>query len=59
MRKRCATGFFRHRVHPTEGGDLEAQPPLKLSTAPVRNIHPAPGIGADTVKILAELGISR
>ena len=54
-----STGFFRKRVHPTEGGYLETQPPVKFSAAPQRDIRPAPGIGADTSEVLAELGITR
>lgn len=52
-----ATGFFKRREHPSEGGYWETQPPVKFSGLPQREIEPAPRIGEHTDQVLAELGL--
>jgi len=37
-----ATGFFKRREHPTEGGYIEMQPPVRFSARPDADIRPAP-----------------
>jgi crotonobetainyl-CoA:carnitine CoA-transferase CaiB-like acyl-CoA transferase len=52
-----ATGFFKRREHPSEGGYWETQPPVVFRGAPHREITPAPRIGEHTETVLAELGL--
>ena len=37
-----ATGFFKRREHPSEGGYYEMQPPVRFSARPDADIRPAP-----------------
>ena len=53
-----ATGFFKRREHPTEGGYWEIQPPVRFAGIPQQDIRPAPAIGQDTELVLMELGLS-
>ena len=52
-----ATGFFKRREHPTEGGYWETQPPVRFHGLPEKDIRPAPTIGQDTELVLMELGL--
>ncbi len=53
-----ATGFFRHRDHPTEGGYWETRPPVRYSAWPDRASTPAPGLGEHGDKIRKSLGLA-
>jgi crotonobetainyl-CoA:carnitine CoA-transferase CaiB-like acyl-CoA transferase len=50
-----AVGFFRHRVHPTEGAYREMQPPIRYGAGTPREARPAPGLGEHTAEIRREL----
>lgn len=50
-----ATGFFRSRVHPSEGVYREMRPPIKFSADPDREIGYAPSLGEHGDKIRSEL----
>ena len=39
-----ATGFFRHRSHPTEGDYIEMRPPVKFSDAPITPARVPPNL---------------
>jgi len=52
------SGFFEHRVHPTEQGYLTLQHPVRFSACETAfRFHP-PRLGADGRQVLAELGAS-
>ncbi|WP_145204532.1 CaiB/BaiF CoA transferase family protein [Sphingobium sp. B2] len=53
-----ATGFFKRREHPSEGGYFEVQPPVRFS-AGAPEIGHAPRLGEHTDEILAEIGMSQ
>lgn len=50
-----ATGFFRKRVHPSEGPYREMRPPIKFAADPDRDIGYAPGLDEHGAQIRAEL----
>jgi crotonobetainyl-CoA:carnitine CoA-transferase CaiB-like acyl-CoA transferase len=50
-----ATGFFRNRVHPSEGAYREMRPPIKFSADPDREIGYAPGLDENGDQIRTEL----
>lgn len=52
-----ATGFFKRREHPTEGGYFEIQPPVRFGAGSIELGH-APRLGEHTAEILAEIGMS-
>ncbi|MGJ3649507.1 CaiB/BaiF CoA transferase family protein [Sphingomonas sp. GlSt437] len=42
----AATGFFRRREHPSEGGYFEMRPPVAFSAVPLEPLDPAPLLNA-------------
>ena len=50
-----ATGFFRRKRHPSEGGYFEMQPPVRFSARPDPDIRPAPLIGEHGEEIREEI----
>ncbi len=54
-----ATGFFRHRVHPTEGGFYEMQPPIRYGAGKIAESSFAPCLGQDSATIRAELTMAK
>ncbi len=50
-----ATGFFRRREHPTEGGVVEMCRPIRFSAHEPPTLRPAPHIGEDSDAVRAEL----
>jgi len=54
-----ATGFFKRREHPTEGGYWETQPPVRFHGVEQKEIRPAPIMGQDTELVLMELGLGK
>lgn len=53
----CATGFFRARTHPLEGGYVEMPLPIRFAARSVPEGPPPPGIDQDGAAIRAELGL--
>lgn len=51
-----AVGFFRERVHPTEGRFLDLRPAVRFSALPEPEPGPAPQLGEHNDEIEAELG---
>lgn len=51
------TGFFRHRLHPSEGAYREMQPPVRFSARSDGAIRPPARLGEHTADILAEIGL--
>jgi crotonobetainyl-CoA:carnitine CoA-transferase CaiB-like acyl-CoA transferase len=51
-----AVGFFRERVHPTEGRYIEMRPPTKFSARPCPDTGFPPLIGEHSDEVAAELG---
>jgi crotonobetainyl-CoA:carnitine CoA-transferase CaiB-like acyl-CoA transferase len=52
-----ATGLFRKREHPTEGGYVEVAPPVRFSSFEYSELHRAPLLGENTEEVNRELGI--
>lgn len=52
-----ATGFFKKKMHPTEGAYWEPQPPVRFAGLPETEIQPARLPGEDTDLVLMELGL--
>ncbi|MEL6858573.1 MAG: CoA transferase [Pseudomonadota bacterium] len=52
-----ATGFFKKKMHPTEGAYWEPQPPVRFAGLPKKEIQPARLPGEDTDLVLMELGL--
>jgi crotonobetainyl-CoA:carnitine CoA-transferase CaiB-like acyl-CoA transferase len=53
-----AVGFFRERVHPTEGRYLEVRPAVKFSARPAPALGFAPHVGEHNHEVEAELGLA-
>jgi crotonobetainyl-CoA:carnitine CoA-transferase CaiB-like acyl-CoA transferase len=51
-----AVGFFRERVHPTEGRYIDMRPPAKFSARPHPETGYPPLIGEHSDEVAAELG---
>lgn len=47
-----ATGFFRRRVHPTEGPYFEMQPPIRFGAMPDFELRPAPRLGEHNEELI-------
>lgn len=54
-----ATGFFKRREHPTEGGYFEMQPPVRFGARPDPDISPAPLLDQHGSEIRAELAVHK
>lgn len=54
----AATGFFRRKEHPSEGGYYEVRPPVRFSARPDPVIADAPLLGQHNDEVLAELGLA-
>jgi crotonobetainyl-CoA:carnitine CoA-transferase CaiB-like acyl-CoA transferase len=52
-----AVGFLRERRHPTEGGYIEVQPPIRFSARPAPEIGQAPAVGEHSEEVQRELGL--
>jgi crotonobetainyl-CoA:carnitine CoA-transferase CaiB-like acyl-CoA transferase len=52
-----ATGLFRQRQHPTEGGYIEVRPPVRFAGVEDREPSHAAAIGQHTAEINRELGL--
>ena len=52
-----AVGFFKKRIHPTEGEYLEMTPPVRFAGVPEASITPAPHLGEHGEALMAELGM--
>lgn len=50
-----ATGFFRRRLHPSEGGYVEQAAPVRFGARPAHDAHPPPRLDGDGAAIRAEL----
>jgi crotonobetainyl-CoA:carnitine CoA-transferase CaiB-like acyl-CoA transferase len=50
-----AVGFFRNRIHPTEGRFIEMRPAVKFSARPGQEVGLPPHIGEHTAEVEAEL----
>ncbi len=50
-----ATGFFKRREHPTEGGYFEMQPPVRFGARPDADIAPAPLLDQHGDEVRAEI----
>jgi crotonobetainyl-CoA:carnitine CoA-transferase CaiB-like acyl-CoA transferase len=53
-----AVGFFRERVHPTEGRYIDMRPPAKFSVRPDPEPGFPPQIGEHSDEVAAELGFA-
>ncbi|CAB3773330.1 carnitine dehydratase [Burkholderia sp. MSh2] len=53
-----ATGLFRQRVHPTEGGYIEVRPPVRFAGFDYPDLCDAPAPGQHTDELNRELGIA-
>jgi crotonobetainyl-CoA:carnitine CoA-transferase CaiB-like acyl-CoA transferase len=53
-----ATGFWQEFDHPTEGRIRQSKPPINFSKTPATIRTLAPRLGADSVEVLTEAGIS-
>jgi crotonobetainyl-CoA:carnitine CoA-transferase CaiB-like acyl-CoA transferase len=53
-----AIGFFRRADHPSEGGVVMAEPPLRFSQTPASITRLPPRLGEHGREILGELGLS-
>lgn len=53
-----AVGYFRHRVHPSEGAYIEQAPPVRYGAWPAADLSPPPGLDADGAAIRAEVASS-
>ncbi len=51
-----ATGFFKRRVHPTEGAYFEQAQPVRFGTSPAAEASMPPQLDGDGAAIRAELG---
>ena len=51
----AATGFFKRRDHPTEGGYREMQPPIRYGAMRRRDLGMPQSIGQDTAAVIAAL----
>ncbi len=54
-----ATGYFRRREHPSEGGYMEQAPPVKFGAGQPAHLTMPPQLGADGAAIRAELAARR
>lgn len=54
-----ATGFFKRKDHPSEGGYFEMQPPVRFSARPDPDLGPAPRIDEHGAEIREELAMRR
>jgi len=52
-----ATGLFRKREHPIEGGYVEVAPPVRFSSFEYSELRHAPLLGENTEEVNRELGI--
>jgi crotonobetainyl-CoA:carnitine CoA-transferase CaiB-like acyl-CoA transferase len=50
-----AIGFFKERIHPTEGRYLEVRPAVKFSVRRNRELRPAPHIGEHNAEVERQL----
>lgn len=50
-----ATGFFKRREHPSEGGYIEMQPPVRFGARPEPELGPAPRLDEHGTEIREEL----
>jgi crotonobetainyl-CoA:carnitine CoA-transferase CaiB-like acyl-CoA transferase len=53
-----AVGFFRERVHPTEGRYIDMRPPAKFAARPDPTPGFPPHIGEHSDAVSAELGFA-
>jgi crotonobetainyl-CoA:carnitine CoA-transferase CaiB-like acyl-CoA transferase len=53
----AATGFFRKRIHPSEGNYIEMRQPVRYSAMPPRDVRPAPLLDEHGDEIRRELGL--
>lgn len=52
-----ATGLFRRREHPTEGGYVEVRSPVRFADSDDPELRHAPAIGEHTAEVNRELGL--